>query len=277
MKRFITFATLVLFVFHVHAQNNVDIRFNPSKVGETNTCFDIELRSQENTDILLAGQNYRIFYNPSKVTFTKDELISLNHKHIYSKARSLRSHYSEEISTAMMNLGIDALEYEKNKITTLKPHQWQKTSNVCITHDKNASYQLTWARERETGDLATAFVSLSEWVSEDKQKALEINTYYDYDYRPINASELFSSSISFYPNPVNNEMHLKVSDFGLMNEGTVVIVDTNGNQIHRQNIDNKQNLYDIDLEKVPSGNYFIEINNEAGDNVFQTTFVKTSL
>ena len=45
-------------------QNRVDVRFSKSKDQGSVSCFDLEVRSADNADILLAGQNYRIYFNP---------------------------------------------------------------------------------------------------------------------------------------------------------------------------------------------------------------------
>jgi len=276
MKNVLAIILSLAFTSSFFAQNRVDIRLNPTHLSAFKSCFNLELRSLENDDILLAGQNYRIFYDPNKISFNTEQLSSSNPKEYYSDVRVLKRHHSDEISVAMINLGIDALKFHESRVTTLSSDTWHATSNVCFDHAENIEYTLTWAREDETADLATAYVSLSEWKSEKKQQNIHINEYFDYSHnRKID--DLFQSDFSVYPNPVMDEVNLQIHNFGALENGTLYIVDGAGKQIRKQEINKENSVYQIDMTRIPSGTYFMEVNDNKDQRVFQSSFVKSSL
>ncbi len=250
-----TFCSLV-------AQNRVDIRFNPTTLGETESCFDFELRSLENSEFVLAGQNYRIFFNSNKIEMKSDELNSYGNKTQYSKLKSLRKHHSDEIDVTMINLAVEALKYSKTQGIILKPQQWTKTSNACFSHDKNAQFELTWARAKVTADLATAYVSLAQWTAADKQAQIVINEYFDFNKNDIGNDQVFQADINIYPNPVIDLVNLKIGAFGNMEKGRMMIVDATGKMFSTLDIHKGISAYQVDMNSAPEGNYFLEILNE---------------
>ncbi|MEE9439776.1 MAG: T9SS type A sorting domain-containing protein [Saprospiraceae bacterium] len=277
MNRLLITVSLIMLINLVQAQSRVDIRFSPTSLGETKSCMDLELKSLENSDISLAGQNYRIYYNPQKISLLDNNIATYGHQKVYGKMRSLRKHHSEEIDITMINLATDALEFDKNKVTILHPQEWIKTSNVCFSHAQNEQFELTWARPKETSELATAFVSLSEWVTESKQTKVIVNEYFDFDNGHIATTDLFQTNINIYPNPVVEFVNVQIGPFSEMSNGMVIVVDVSGNLIRKQKIDRGVSAYQIDMKDTPAGSYFLKIVNERDEKVFHSAFVKSSL
>ena len=94
-RTYILFICLLAFA-SATSQNRVDIRFAPSLLSEDKSCFDLELKAIQSGEIMLAGQNYRIFYNPNKLKFLPEELTTYGSREVYSHARVLRHHHSDE-------------------------------------------------------------------------------------------------------------------------------------------------------------------------------------
>jgi len=277
MKNILCILLIILIATSVIAQSRVDIRFNATELATEKTCLDFEIKSLENTDVLLAGQNYRIFFNPEKVTLDAASVSSYNDKSQYSGLNSLAKHHSDEIDITMINLAEDALEYDSERLTVLKPNQWTQVSSACFIHKKNAQFDLQWARPKRTGDLATAFVELSEWKSANDQEAIEINEYFDFDNGNIDNQSLFTPQISVYPNPVVDLLNFDIGPFSELDNAEMVIVDASGKQIDAQTITKGISSYQFDLKKAPVGSYFVEILNESKRSVFHSSFVKTAL
>ena len=57
---------------------------------------------------------------------------------------------------------------------------------------------MIWARPEETSDLATAYVSLSEWESSKKQSAVIVNEYFDFDNSKESDTQPFHSEIHLF-------------------------------------------------------------------------------
>ena len=275
--RVIIISIMVLTYQLSNAQNRVDIRFSPTELGLTKSCFDFELRSVENSSFQLAGQNYRIYFDPHRLKLIHDELKSYGSKRLYSTLKSHRKHHSDALSIAMINLGVDALEYDKKLSITLKPQMWTNTSNVCFSHEENADFKLIWARPEETSDLATAYVSLSEWKSPHTQSVVIVNEYFDFVSSKESNKQPFHSEINVFPNPVVDMVNISIPSFGHMRRGKMTIVDAAGNMIRRIFIDNNVTEYKVNLRDVPAGNYFLDVWNEGEEIVFQSKFVKSSL
>lgn len=275
--RVIIISIMVLTYQLSDAQNRVDIRLSPTELGLTKSCFDFELRSIENSSFELAGQNYRIYFDPHQLKLIDDELKSYGNKRLYSPLKSHRKHHSDALSIAMINLGVDAIEYDKKLSITLKPQMWTKTSNVCFSHEENADFKLIWARPEETSDLATAYVSLSEWESAHKQSTVIVNEYFDFDNSKESYTQPFHSEINVFPNPVVDMVNISIPSYGHLKRGKMTIVDAAGNMIKRIFIDNNVTEYKVNLRDVPAGNYFLDVWNEGEEIVFHSTFVKSSL
>ena len=278
MKGVIVSFLVLMVSLSLFGQSRVDIRFSANQLGKIKSCIDFELRSLEDSDIKLAGQNYRIYFNPNKVNMDEQSLLSFSDEKIYSGLKSLTKHHSEEIDITMVNLAIDAIEYEEEKVTLLKPNQWTKTSSACFNHYENAQFELQWARAKETGDLATAFVTLSEWKSKGKQQAIEINEYFDFDNGQVqNNTEQFAAEINIYPNPVVDLVNLSIGTFVELDRAQLVVIDAAGNRISTKPINSGVRSYQIDMRDSPAGNYFVEIVNAKNESVFNSAFIKSSL
>ena len=72
-------------------------------------------------------------------------------------------------------------------------------------------------------------------------------------------------SLSVYPNPVSNVLHLQNQN--LLPISVVKIYNTNAQMVKEITLNSTNELYDIDVSNLSSGNYFLEINNENDKSV----------
>lgn len=270
------FCFMVFMISGLLGQNLVDIRFAPVKHDRL-SCYDLEVRAVDREEILLAGQNYRIFYNPSTLSFLKNKVDSYSPRETYDDIRILKKHHSDEISTAMINLGIDAVKYDPSKNIKLGRKEWTKTAHVCFERTNQNAFDLTWAREAKTADLATAYVSLSEWIDNKGQQPLRVNEYIDFysnERKDLETADLIE--VGIYPNPVQRELYLSVSDGKPFDGGTAIITNATGQLIRSERLQNDNTNHTLSLGGLSSGNYFIEIQNVDRETLYRGKFVKSS-
>ncbi len=250
-------------------QKPVDIMLKSSPSKDQAKCFDIQLRSPAGHDIDLAGQNYRIFYNANHVSFLEDRISHNLDRETYGKM--------DVINTVDDNIGFVSLSLDSrvltDKIVKLdRSGDWAKTLNVCFSHDKKSSVDLTWAHAEKTSRFATAEIAMSEWVDEDNQQILTPNEVIDFNSEE--QEDFYSSmNIHIYPNPVAQFVNLELKgDNSVQN---IVIKDVIGREVINQRVENA-GLTTYDIGGWPEGAYTVIVLDEDGKRLTSKKVIKVN-
>ena len=159
------------------AQNNFDIRFELDTVNcSTQTvCYNVALRPSS-TSFGLAGQNYRIYYDASDLSFTGGTSLLTNAYTPFSLVQNIEVNATGtgslpfEATLGFLNFGMDLNDVILGGIS-LPTNTWTPTANLCFDvlfnpiGDANTCADMVWARDVVTSDYASAFVEVSEWVA----------------------------------------------------------------------------------------------------------------
>ena len=252
------------------SQKTVDIRLHASHQNNGTDCYDVQLRSPHGDDIVLAGQNYRLFYNASKVSFNKSSANSLLHEKAYTDLEIINT---ETNDIGFISLSIDGRELNDKVITLSRDGGWTSTTNLCFKASSDRSYDLTWAHPDRTFQFASATVALSEWVNPFTQQILEPNEVLDFN--PV-ISTIDRSNVGYevrlYPNPVVDFINVEVSQSD--ETSLVIIKDVIGREVVYDHLSGK-NQMTYDLTNWPDGIYRLEILDTDGRLVFTDKVVKT--
>jgi hypothetical protein len=262
----------------VQANNAIDIRFSTPIIDQnTNTAYvNIQLKSTDDA-LVLAGQNYRIFYNTDVLTLN-EELSNTNLPQgkytdiIFTntienvKAAGVGSLEFDD-NMGFSNFSIDLLDQVDGGVTVSSGDEWTTvaTLNFSITADID-DMQLVWGRQDRSEDYATAFVEMAEWVSPKKIASLDINEYHDLEFTYEAAEALDIVSFEFGPNPTTEFVNISFGQ-ALQSNAELRFINMKGQVSKRVDIDAGSTNTQIFMTDVPAGNYIIEVKDETNSAV----------
>lgn len=273
-----TALTYLMLISGVQANNAIDIRFSTPIIDQnTQTAYvNIQLKSADDA-LVLAGQNYRIFYNTDVLTLNEE----------LSDTKLPQGKYTDIIFTNTVEnvkaAGIGALEFDDNMgfsnfsidlldqadggVTISSGDEWTTvaTLNFKITADID-DMQVVWGRQDRSEEYATAFVEMAEWVSPKKIVSLDINEYHDLDFTYEGAEELDIMTFEFGPNPTSEFVNITFGQ-ALTSNAELRFINMKGQVSKRVDLDAGATATQIFMTDVPAGNYIIEVKDEINNVV----------
>ena len=254
-----------------YAQKKIDIKLERTSSRGNQNCFDISLRSPFGEDIDLAGQNYRLFYDASKVTYV-DESIS-------SKLSSAAYTAFDIQTTVLGSIGFlsfstDARKLNDHTIRLSREGEWNSTAKVCFESEHGRFYDLTWARLDKTAHYASASIAFSEWINDGFQQVLESNDVMDVSFvKEIDAST-FQGEVRMFPNPTADFVNVELRD-DFQGYQNLIIKDVIGREVVYDQVNGRSTMY-YDLTNWPDGLYTVEIANQKGDIIYRDNVIKAN-
>jgi len=252
----------------MHAQKPIDLKISLNQNKGIQSCYDISLKSSNKHQILLAGQNYRIFYDAKKLNFIKEDSYSLLDPRSYSAL--------DVLNTETQGIGFLSLSAAGRKLTDKTVYLegddiWTKTIHVCFERETENSFDLTWAHDGKTGAFATAEVTMSEWVDKDHHQILDINILEDFHSLKEADQSNENISLKVYPNPMVDYVNIQFED--LIEPEVLIIKDIIGREVVYDNISGKQNL-SYDLVNWPDGTYTIDVLDNNSSRIYSKKVIK---
>ncbi len=276
------FAALYLFIISgVIANNGVDIRFSSPIIDqETQTAYvDVQLRST-NQPLILAGQNYRVFYNTDLLALdeTKSDI-----KLPEGKYSDLTFHNTmEEIEATgigtlefddnlgFTNFSIDLIDQLSGGVTLENDDNWTTVATLSFNIKSDVDdLHLVWGREGVSHDYATAYVEMAEWIAPKKIQSLDINEYFDLEFSK-ESTELNEGLLSFEfgPNPSTEFINISFAQ-ELSQDSELRFVNMKGQVAKRIDIDAGTPRVQVAVTDLSAGNYMIELSNDLNRIVAQ--------
>ena len=262
--------SLLLICSFVQGQNSADLRLVQVNKKNNLECFDIELKSPHGKNINLGGQNYRLFYDASRLTFQHDQLQSYLSKEAYTDIDVLET---DQNQIGFLSLSLDSKEFNQGITVLPRSGAWQKAMNICFDHIAKDNFELIWADQDKTSHFATASIALSEWVTSDRQQVLLPNILQGFNSQQVQNDLAQDIEIIVYPNPVLD--YVNVDLFGNSGLNKLIIKDVIGREVVFDQVGGKSNLL-YDLTNWPDGIYTVELLNEEGDLVYSNNLVKAN-
>ncbi len=268
-----TALTYLMLISGVQANNAIDIRFSTPIIDQnTQTAYvNIQLKSTDDA-LVLAGQNYRIFYNTDVLTLNEElsdtklpvgkytDIIFTNTvEHV--KASGIGALSFDE-NMGFSNFSIDLLDQVDGGVTINAGDEWTTvaTLNFTITDDID-DMQLVWGREDRSEEYATAYVEMAEWISPQKIASLNVNEYHDLDFTYEGAEEFDIMTFEFGPNPTTEFVNISFGQ-ALSSNAELRFINMKGQVSKRVDLDAGSTNTQVFMTDVPAGNYVIEVKDE---------------
>lgn len=272
MKSFCIVLILEALTACILAQNKVDIRLTPADRIQSANCYDIELRSPYGQDIMLAGQNYRLFYNSDKVEYLKSALHSYLDARAYSKIDLINTQTN---NIGFLSISVDGRELGKNTVKLEHSGEWERVMNICFKKLEDSEMDLTWADGEKTWQFATAQVALSEWVNNKRQQILHWNVLESIKPGQTDLSANSTVDLTYYPNPTADIINIEIMT-GASELSHLIIKDVIGREMVYDKIQNRTTL-SYDMLNWPSGSYTLEMFDKDNRRIRKEKLLKISL
>lgn len=253
-----------------YGQRTVDIKLYEKLRTQDKACYEIQLRSPHGSDILLAGQNYRLFYDASKVRFIKESVNSRIDDEAYTAIELINT---TTHNIGFLSLSIDGRELNDQVQKLSRSGSWHPTVDICFEPLSDRAYDLTWAHPDRTAQFASASVAMSEWITQYEQQIIEPNEIIDFKSQlkmPDQVSQNFE--VRVFPNPVVDFVNVEVPA-STAKDSRVIIKDIIGREVVYEQLAGKYTMM-YDLTNWPEGIYSLEILNSDGHLLYTDQVVK---
>ena len=163
----LTTATILLLAISMFAQDGMEITLKQS--DNNASCVSILLTSSNSDDILLRGQNYRLFYNNANLKYNSIKIHSaLALNNFEAEVAMHRDGLSKEINGNISfenNMGFISMnvmpEDEIADFVYMEGHETMTIADVCFSDDVNLD-DFVLAKLGITNDYAAAY-SVVDW------------------------------------------------------------------------------------------------------------------
>jgi len=270
MKKYILGVVLLAFQMNSFAQTHYKIRLDPIIQNNTNkSCYNVQLATADVSQLNLAGQNYRMYYDAANLKYANSQLLLPEAEYANFEIKNLVGQGSTqglgqlpfEEKVGLLSISVD-LEDPKTIGTVLDAEgTWLSTCRVCFDKiSSNSDEELAsiiWARPTLTAKYATAYVEVSEWVKENSTIPAIPEQYED-----MVASTTATSSQNWdikpllYPNPIKDHLWIKqVAEA----ETAVLIYNIHGQQVYQGNIEKGDTAPMLNLSHFATGIYQVRL------------------
>ena len=288
-QRFTLLVGLLLFCFGMaFGVNSIDVRLNHNTLNQIdNSLFvDIEVRVGNTNSLVLAGQNYRIYYPSDLLSLDKKRSKSQLSTQLYSKLQF--SSVLENVQAmgkgalkfdqnlGFANLSVDLLDSSKGGESVTAEDGWVTIATLKFDIlDEFEELSMIWGREGKSERYATAFVEIAEWKSPSATDALEINEYIDFNLS-VNSLNLEETTyeISVGPNPAVDFVQIR-SDLSLSDDVYLNVRDISGQLVREEKLFKGNRLYNIDISDLQAASYILELTDLDGHGFMAHKIVVT--
>lgn len=171
MKQSLILYFVILYSAILNAQVTGDVRLESSSKTENRVCYNMDVRqSGDSETVMLAGQNYRLFYNSEALSFDDSGWnMKLNDSEYTSNLVQHRNQVDASkvgILSFDKNLGFINASVILNGTDTrgvlLPKNTWKTLAEVCFDIiDNEIEHQVVIARPQLTSGYGRAYVELS--------------------------------------------------------------------------------------------------------------------
>jgi hypothetical protein len=266
---------------NINPIDQLQIRFNHEEfdVRSQELTVSIQLKSQ-NSSLVLAGQNYRIYYpsdiihfvpaqSKSNLNSTKFASLTLTES-IEQVDASKNGELEFDKNLGFANITIDLNDLIKGGEQINPNNEWKKIATLRFkVLDMTKPIRIMWAREGVSDSYATAFVNVAKWNSPMNTTAVQISEYHDYEFS-IKENILSSNDMSFTvsPNPTADFLDIKFSGFFVLDK-EIVIHDLSGKMIKTVNVPAGSAKLKIDVSSLLAADYIINLVDQS-NKILQT-------
>ncbi len=269
---FSAWVALFCFVSATYATNQIDIRFFPRALDIDNNAVyvDIEVRTTMNARVILAGQNYRIYYDSEVLKLDEGRSVSqlpeakYNDLIFLEKFENVRASdvgaLAFDKNLGFANFSIELKDDINGGVVLTKKDGWTTMATLkfkLIKNDKD--YSVVWGRESRSKEYATAFVEVAEWIEPLKTKHLDIVEYFDLNVSPdLYKGDPNPGSLVIGPNPASDFLRISLPK-DLPETGEMLIKDIAGRLAKKIQVQQGSRVIRLDLSDLTPATYIVEL------------------
>ncbi len=287
IQRFLAILALALFASStVFATSIVDVRLSHNTLDKAEKALyvDIDVRMDNQDRMVLAGQNYRIYYptetlslnkKGSKSQLSQDQYSNLQFAKVLEHvAASGQGDISFDGDLGFANFSVELLDNQKGGASLSDKDGWMTIAT--LKFDVLGEFEevsMVWGRESLSAKYATAFVEIAEWEAPLKTTTVMIDEYIDFNL-VVNSLSLegITYDITVGPNPSTDYVEIS-SDKALMTDMSVSVRDLSGKLIKTQQLLKGSNTYTIDVSNLLSASYIFDMSDASGNNLLTKQIV----
>jgi len=259
------------------AQNHYNIRLSSSEVSPVGqACYEVQLASADATDLNLAGQNYRMYYDAEKLKYNPDHSSILLPKEKYTNLvikdnvqdidASGAGVLSFDNHLSFLNIGNDLKDELSGGIILPASGEWMSTANICFdvldgtnNTTANSDYGVFWARPELTKSYATAYVEVAEWKAPNVTVPAKAAIYFDQEINTSTDEQLWGDVPNVYPNPTQDKVFI---DYAGAEELLVQVYSVNGQLLLEDKFPANTAQHTIRLGNFANGIYQLKLSND---------------
>ena len=218
----ITFALIAASTMSLTAKN-VDLRLSQGLYDAPSSSLyvNVEIKYNDNGTFVLAGQNFRMYYNTEVIRLDADhsnmqlpmdkysdlQLTSVNEEVNASRVGQLN--FDDNLGFA--NLSINLSDNKEGGITLTNDDGWVKIATLkfnVVSDIENA--EVVWGRDGRTERYATAYAEVAEWVAPFATSSTDVN-FIDLSLSFSDITEEDSFEVQVGPNPASDYVKLNIN------------------------------------------------------------------
>jgi len=256
--------------FMATGQISVSLTEVDAELNSVQQCYHVVLANQGKKDILLAGQNYRLYYDSETAMLSEGSLKTLLPTQYTSM--NLVQHYFDVDASGFGVLPYDAhlgfiniatdLNLSASGGVSIPAGKNISVASMCFDVEAGKTPVFTWAQDQLTHTYATAFVEIA-LVDGDKLKKSNIAEYRITQNKNTEAQQADVFDLKYFPNPFTDKLNITFNE-SLSSDAIFTIKDVFGNEITKSNIAKGTLDFTIDGQRLPNGALMIEIKTQDG-------------
>ncbi len=240
-------------------------------------CVSIDLNNLEDSDVILYGQNYRIYYDASILELDPSSVVSFLPSDSYSEAviKQDVSHVDAagfgtlpfESDLGFVNFYID---YNNQVGGALQIESGTKHSiaKLCFDGEAPTNENVLWASREHTSTYATAFNEMKIIQSNNHTQLRDSDIVFTSDLDQdgdIVSVDLEDLEVDYYPNPFSHRLILKLNKV-LDERATVQVYDLFGQLVRKFLLETGSSELIVDGADLLAGAYLIRLSTPSGYN-----------
>lgn len=274
MKRiklyYLHFVKLVIFLFlSIPCFGQVAVSLKQLSIIEQSNlaCYQIELYNKGEKDLLLNGQNYRLYYDSRNAIFNSnhlkkylpnqytDLLVVQNYHNIDASGFGILPFESD---MGFINIATDYIDIADKRISIPAFSRIKiPIAEICFNIENGKLPDIIWAQPNLSQTYATAFVEIAVYdglnyfaapISEYRLEQNELSS--------LQATVLSHTKI--FPNPFHDEIQISFN-YPLRSDAILTLYDIFGKEYLKTTLYKGDSEVKIETHQLPNGAYFFEI------------------
>ena len=263
-----TVALLSIFGLNLQA-SDIEIRFDAAGYNSSSQeiFVDIQVRNTDSKNVIIAGQNYRFYYDSEVLSLDIDdsksslsgaygELNFEDHKKGIDASHVGQFLFDDNLGFA--NFSIDLTDNVEGGVS-LEKDKWYTVATLKFEVLKvDQRYDIIWGREGVSDLYATAFVEIGEWISSNKLAKANITYYGDFSSELESAVSDAPAKVQVGPNPASDFV-LITFEKEIKNRATIILRDLTGKQVKEVIAGQGSRSARMNIADIIANSYLVEI------------------